>query len=327
METSPADMGTGIVLDLSADECAELSGLAARLASAPPRLIDDAAWVGTARRLSGSLPARVRGVIREFRHDPGPDGLLLIQNLPLKADRLPPTPTVPESVERTATQAAAVQALLTLQLGEIVAFRDEKSGALVQNVVPVPGREGMQGNAGSTLLQMHVENAFHPNRPDFVGLMCLRNDHDDSAGLRVSCIRRALGLLAGSAQEVLAQERFITEAPPSFTGMEGVAPAHAVLTGDPEDPDVRVDFTSTYPLDDEARVALSALKDAFDQASRTIVLRSGQLAVVDNRITIHGRTAFQPRYDGLDRWLHRTFAHLDHRRSRAVRSGNGNVLV
>jgi len=320
-------MGIGTVLDLAADERAELSALADQLADSPPRLIDDATWVDTARRLSGSLPARIRGLIREFRHDPGPDGVLLIQNLPLNVSRLPPTPTVPESVERAATRAAAVQALLTLQLGEIIAFRDEKSGALVQNVVPVPGREDMQGNAGSTLLEMHVENAFHPNRPDFVGLMCLRNDHDDSAGLRVSCIRRAIGLLTRQARDTLAEERFITEAPPSFTGLEGVAPAHAVLTGDPEDPDVRVDFTSTHPLDDEARAALNRLKDAFDEASRTIVLRSGQLAVVDNRITIHGRTAFQPRYDGLDRWLHRTFAHLDHRRSRAVRSGNGNVLV
>jgi L-asparagine oxygenase len=320
-------MGTGIVLDLAAEEHAQLGALAGRLADSPPGLIDDADWVRTARALSVAVPERVRAAIREFRHDPGPDGFLLIQNLPLDPEQLPPTPTVPESVQRRATQAAAVQALLTLQLGELVAFRDEKAGALVQNVVPVPGREKMQGNAGSTLLQMHAENAFHLHRPDYVALMCLRNDHDDSAGLRVSCVRRAVGLLNPLARKLLAQDKFITEAPSSFTGLDGVAPAHAVLTGDPEDPDVRVDFTSTHPLDDEARVALNQLKDAFDAVSHTIVLRSGQLAVVDNRVTIHGRTAFQPRYDGMDRWLHRTFAHLDHRRSRALRAGNGNVLV
>jgi L-asparagine oxygenase len=37
--------------------------------------------------------------------------------------------------------------------------------------------------------------------------------------------------------------------------------------------------------------------------------------------------AFTPRYDGADRWLHRVFVHLDGRRSRPHRPGNGSVLV
>jgi L-asparagine oxygenase len=42
---------------------------------------------------------------------------------------------------------------------------------------------------------------------------------------------------------------------------------------------------------------------------------------------VHGRVAFTPRYDGYDRWLHRVFVHLDHRRSRPARPANGAVLV
>jgi L-asparagine oxygenase len=100
-----------------------------------------------------------------------------------------------------------------------------------------------------------------------------------------------------------------------------------VLTGDFTDPNVQVDFHATQPLGDEAKIALEQLREAFIEVSETLVLQSGEMAFVDNRIAIHGRTAFVPRYDGQDRWLHRTFVHLDNRRTRVVRAGNGSVLA
>ncbi|MFE5159895.1 TauD/TfdA family dioxygenase [Streptomyces sp. NPDC056697] len=312
-------------VNLSAADCRETGALAAELAATAPGLIDDPRWVAEARRKSCRLPTRLREATRLFRHDPGRDGVLIVRNLPLDEAELPLTPTVPESVERTATVPAAVAVMVTLQIGEIAAYRDEKSGALVQNVVPVPGREESQSNAGSTPLELHVENAFHPHCPDYVGLLCLRNDQPLNAGTMVSSIRTALGLLSPGTLSVLREERFTTTPPPSFSG-GGPDPAHAVLRGDPDDPDVKVDFHATTTDDDEAKVALEALRGAFLQAARTLVLRPGEMAVVDNRIAIHGRTAYQPKYDGYDRWLHRTFIHLDHRRTRAHRAGNGNVL-
>ncbi|TDD40124.1 clavaminate synthase [Actinomadura sp. KC06] len=314
-------------LALTQAERDDLRALADRLTRTEPRRVDERAWVDAARALSCAAPRRLRERLRAFRTDPGTDGLLLISGLPVDAASLPPTPSVPGSVERTATVAAAVQALLTLQLGEIIAFRNEKSGALVQNVVPVPGRETSQSNAGAEVLEMHIENAFHPHRPDFVALFCLRNDHEDKAGLRVGSIRRAAALLTDDDRKVLSEERFVTEPPPSFGDMAGAAVPHAVLTGAWDDPDVRVDFLSTHPRDDGARAAIRALQDAFTEVTRTLVLRTGEMALLDNRLAIHGRTAFTPRYDGNDRWLYRTFVHLDHRRSRALRAENGNVLA
>jgi L-asparagine oxygenase len=314
-------------LTLTVAERDELRGLADRLAGTEPQRVDERPWVDRARALSCAVPRRLRERLRAFRNDPGTDGLLLVSGLPVDPAALPPTPTVPESVERTATAAAAVQALLTLHLGEIIAFRNEKAGALVQNVVPVPGREASQSNSGAEVLEMHIENAFHPHRPDFVALFCLRNDHEDQAGLQVGSIRRAAALLSDDDRKVLSEERFVTEPPPSFGDMAGAAVPHAVLTGAWDDPDVRVDFLSTHPQDEGARAAMRALQDAFAEVTRTLVLRTGELALLDNRLTIHGRTAFTPRYDGNDRWLYRTFVHLDHRRSRALRAGNGNVLA
>ena len=53
----------------------------------------------------------------------------------------------------------------------------------------------------------------------------------------------------------------------------------------------------------------------------------GDLAILDNRVTAHGRTAFRPRYDGADRWVQRTFVIADLRRSRDHRPDDGYVLT
>jgi L-asparagine oxygenase len=102
---------------------------------------------------------------------------------------------------------------------------------------------------------------------------------------------------------------------------------HAVLSGSADDPDLIVDFNATTAVDDEARQALLALRDQLAAAAQSFVLRPGDLAVLDNRIAVHGRSEFLPRYDGRDRWLHRSFIHLDNRRSLAARPAEGQVIV
>jgi L-asparagine oxygenase len=100
-----------------------------------------------------------------------------------------------------------------------------------------------------------------------------------------------------------------------------------VLTGEPTDPDVQVGFHATHGHDADAKNALEVLRDAVETVVETLVLVPGDLAIVDNRVTLHGRTLFTPRYDGNDRWLYRTFVHLDHRRSRPLRDLHGHVLA
>ncbi|AZS85899.1 clavaminate synthase [Streptomyces griseoviridis] len=315
---------------LTEAEYRQTSEIADRLARVEPGRTDDQQWLAAVRDASVELPTRLLVELRRFRRDAGPDAVLLIRNLPVSpaygSRELPRTPTQPGSVERIATTAAAIITAAMLQLGEVVAFRNEKTGALVQNVVPVPGQETLQSNAGSVLLEMHNENAFHPNRPDYVGLLCVREDPTGQARLCTASVRRALPLLSAQARQVLSGERFLTEAPPSFEALESVVPAHAVLQGAGEDPDILVDFSATHPLDDEARVAMAELRDALVQVSSALALRAGDLAIVDNRLAVHGRTPFTPRYDGTDRWLHRVYASLDHRRSRPVRRDGGSVL-
>ncbi|PPK60988.1 TauD/TfdA family dioxygenase [Actinokineospora auranticolor] len=319
--------GTDHVITLTGPERAEVETTARHLADLAPRLLDSPEWLAGAREASATLPVRLRQAIRRFTHDAGRDGVFLVRNLPVDAAALPPTPNVPGSVQRETTVAAAAEVLVGLNLGEPLAFREEKSGALVQDVVPVPGMEKFQGNAGSVALAMHVENAFHPYRPDYVGLHCLRNDHDNQAGLLLASIRNALPALPDEVREILRSPRYTTAPPASFGALGADPRPHGILSGSWDDPDIQVDFESTHPLDGEAEQAMAVLGDALRSVRRTFVLETGDLAFVDNRLTLHGRTEFTPRYDGRDRWLQRVFIHQNHRRSRVLRPTTAHVLV
>jgi L-asparagine oxygenase len=215
--TSALDEVVSVALD--DHERLAVQWLTARLAAGPTTMVDHPESVDRARELSCALPLALRESLRRFRRDPGPEGVLIVRGLPIAGHSLPSTPTRSGSVQRTVAEASSALVLTSLQLGEVVAFRGEKDGALVQNVVPVPGREDFQGNAGSVRLHMHVENAFHPNQPDYVVLLCLRNDHDDLAGLQTASVRRATELLSHAADELA-------------TAMTGIRrPAYAILDG------------------------------------------------------------------------------------------------
>ncbi|MFD3416350.1 TauD/TfdA family dioxygenase [Streptomyces decoyicus] len=317
---------TEIVHQISAADAAEMARIGRQLASAADR-IDDAEWVAAARSAWEELPSAYRRRISSFRRSAGPAGALVLRGLPVDEHDLLDTPTVAGSVQRTTTMPAALLVMTACGLGDPAAFLAEKSGALVQDVVPVPGQEQFQGNAGSVNLMMHNENAFHEHRPDFVMLLCLRPDHEGVAGLSSASIREALPLLSDRVRECLLQPEFSTQPPPSFGSEDGRVSRHAVLTGTPDDPDIQVDFAATIGLTLAAREALTELSDALASVARTVRMRAGDLAIVDNRVCLHGRTAFRPRYDGRDRWVQRTFAVADLRRSRSYRTDDGYVLV
>ncbi|MGA4846197.1 TauD/TfdA family dioxygenase [Streptomyces sp. G5(2025)] len=311
---------------LNPSDAERVEEIAWKLATQASGRPDDVEWVESARKSWHELPVALRRTLAEFRRDSGPGGGLLLRGLPVDALELPPTPHVNGSVQREPSLGAAVLLMVACGLGDPGAFRPEKNGALVQDVVPVPGMEEFQGNAGSTLLTFHNENAFHEHRPDFVMLLCLRADPLGQAGLRTACIRQVLPVLSDETLRALWAPEFVTAPPPSFNMGDVDAVAAPVLSGDPADPDIRVDLAATRPVTERAAEALRDLQDHFTRSAATYRLNPGELAIVDNRVTVHGRTEFTPRYDGTDRWLQRTFVMTDLRRSRAMRPADGYVL-
>jgi L-asparagine oxygenase len=314
-------------LRLDAEARTEIDRLARDLCTGRHTRIDTPQWVARARHACDALPLPVRRAVRELRRHSGPRGSLVIAGLPVDDDALPATPSVADSAQREASVPAAVLMMVACALGDPVAYLAEKAGALVQDVVPVPGKETFSGNAGSALLTFHNENAFHQHEPDYLLLLCLRADHDATAGLRTACLREVLPLLGDATRAALFAPEFILAPPPSFGTDRATRSPQPVLFGDPDDPDMRMATIATTPVTAGATDALREFGQACNAACRTIVLAPGDLAILDNRVTAHGRTAFTPRYDGADRWVQRTFVIVDLRRSRDHRPDDGYVLT
>jgi L-asparagine oxygenase len=212
-------------------------------------------------------------------------------------------------------------------LGDVIAYADEKNGHIIQDVCPVPGAEQLQENTGSCLLELHSEDGFHPNKPHFLALYCLRADHDRRA-LTVACgIRAALPALETHDVVALRQPWFRIRVSSSFTGRAGVnysAPM-PVLSGSTADPDLCVDFHAMEAITPEGADALAALRCSMLGSLVGAVLEPGDMLIVDNRKAVHGRTDFRPRYDSQDRWLRRCFAVTDIRASDWARPPSSRV--
>jgi len=217
-----------------------------------------------------------------------------------------------------------------LYLGEPIAYADEKNGALIQNICPVRGKEDAQENCGSSYLEFHTEDAFHPHKPDFIGLLCLKQDHDHVATTAAASIRQALSLVPSKAQDLLRQPLYRIRLSSSFTSDTNqivFSECLPVLSGDSLEPELSVDFYGMEATTRSGHLALKTLEEALLKVAVEHKLVTGDLMIVDNRVAAHARTAFKPRYDGQDRWLQRLFVVHDFRRSRASRPHGSHICT
>ncbi|MET9348837.1 TauD/TfdA family dioxygenase [Streptomyces termitum] len=304
---------TGIVLSETESDIIEAAALriAARYAEYSLHSTD---LLHTVELAAAALPSEVRRALIAFRDRGNSGGTLLLRGLPL--GELPPTPDRPEDEPGWARVPVATLAQLMVMsvLGRSLSYSDEKNGDLVQDVSPKRGAETRQENSGSILLELHTEDGFHPAAPHFLSLLCLRGDRDGQAATVTGGIGDVLPLLDAETVAALRRPEFRTRFSTSFvhdTEREVLTPPVPVLSGAEAAPDLRVDFHGTVGTTPAARAALAALEEAVLGSLRGIVLEPGELIVLDNRRTVHGRTGFVPRYDGADRWLRRSFAVSD----------------
>nr|BBH88084.1 L-asparagine oxygenase [Thermosporothrix sp. COM3] len=275
------------------------------------------------------IPVRIAKALVDFRKNSNDYGTLLLRNLPVDAS-LPPTPKDGKICPKSTHVSECCLLFLMSFLGQFIAYADEKDGEIIHNICPVPGQEQKQENTGSVLLEFHTENAFHPYKPDYVGLYCLRPDHDLQAKTGTASVRRAINRISSRVLELLRQPLYRNRLAPSFMH-NGSAPLYSaplpILTGDYFEPDLCIDFFSTEALTPVADAALQIFKEALKQVLIQHALEPGDLIIVDNRTAAHTRSAFTPRYDGHDRWLQRLFVVEDFRRSRKSRLDGGHICT
>jgi L-asparagine oxygenase len=274
-------------------------------------------FLAAAKEHSGTLAidTALRGI---RRGDGAPFSLL--SGLPL--GEIPPTPLTAGHTNKADRTSESTLLGVAQLLGEPVGYAQEHGGDIVQDLFPLASSVGRQLSTSSGVeLAFHTETAFHPFRPHYLLLLCLRGDAN--AATTLCSVEAIMSELSEQTLEVLHEPRFRCGVDESFgRGSAWVTPPHAVLTSGPEDTyTLLFDGELTFGIDRRAEDAIVEMNGAIAKVRTSVTLATGDLLVVDNHRAVHGRSPFTARFDGTDRWLQRTFVVDDLGPSTAQRTG------
>ena len=266
------------------------------------------------------LPIEVDEALVRFASESHRSGALLIRNTPI--GHLPPTPPSPDAPLAKDLSTELVLLTVARRLGQPVGYVPEHGGRIVQNIVPTATDADRQTSTSSrSNLMFHTETAFHPFRPRYLLLLCLRGD--PAAHTTLVSVHELMERLSDDVVDVMFEPRFRTAVDASFLGdrTNELGPARPLITGTRSEPTFVFDADLTVGTDAEADDVLVQVRDLIETIKTSVVLEPGDLLVVDNNVAVHGRSPFVARFDGEDRWLQRSFVVADLSPSAGQRDG------
>ncbi len=266
------------------------------------------------------LSAPVHDALVDLVDEGAPAGALLVRNLPV--GDVPATPSSPTGPSTKDAVSEFLLLTVARRLGQPVGYEPEHGGQVVQNLLPTAADADRQTSTSSAVdLEFHTETAFHRHKPRYLLLLCLRGDPE--ARTLLCAISQVVDRLPLGVRQVLREPRFRTGIDESFTGERTDRLGHLVpvLAGTEASPTFTFDADLMVGIDDEAAAALEALRLTIREEHVGVALRTGDLLVVDNSVSVHGRSSFPARFDGTDRWLQRTFVVSDLAASATERQG------
>jgi Fe(II)/alpha-ketoglutarate-dependent arginine beta-hydroxylase len=333
---------------LESDEIREikrlLSDLTARYDS-----VEEAEFMRDAAVYAHELPRRVRKHLNDFKLLEPIDAMCVISNYPIDDEKIGATPA--HWKERRRPSPALEEEMLLILfgslLGEPIAWSTQQDGHLVHEVAPIQGHENEQlGSSSEQVLWWHTEDAFHPQRGDYICLLCLRNPDQvpttfaSMKGIDLAerhrrwllephyTIRPDESHLIKNKLQERRVEGELGQAYDLIEQMNTRPDKIAVLSGDPASPYIRLDPYFMDPLEEqEAQAALDALVKEIEAKLTDVPLAAGDFCFIDNFKGVHGRNPFRARYDGKDRWLKRINVVRDLRRSRSLRKCSESRVI
>lgn len=313
--SSPADppsVPAGVLLDCGPFQAHIRRLMAAHQAPSPLSSVEQERFLLEAELFFQALPEPIRRGVCELKSGLRRLPFLVFSGLPVEAD-LPPTPVNSRRPPRErALLGEWMSAAFARALGEPFGYLQENEGELFQNNAPVKRHEREQsGESSREELLFHTDASFHPLPPDFVVLYCLRPDPERTAVTSFAAVDDILAELAPAERELLFQPRFLADGVEYDYDEVGVRsnrrPRVPLLSGPPERAFLAYDRDIHRPLDAEAAEALRAFNAAMESRAVHVRLAAGDVALFDNRRSIHKRSPFHARYDGTDRWCLLTY--------------------
>jgi L-asparagine oxygenase len=289
-------------LSLTQAERSELASLAARVKGNP--YLDFESFFRSIKALRAELPNRVAAELAAFR-DRNRSGVLLIDGVPV--GDLPPTPSTPFTHAPIHDLGSErYLALLATMVAEPFTFAEWDSGHMVQNKYPLRAHRNIQFGTNAVDFLPHSETPFRDFCPDYLSLLCLRADPGEIAKTIFCDIGTLIDAMPESDQRILAEPLFAypTDNPAVYVGDKPMTRPMPIITSRAQQ---RV-YEYTHDIQavtSEAAEVLARLKEDVEQHTTGLLFETGMLFIIDNSHMIHGRTRYEPRYDGADRWLQR----------------------
>lgn len=315
--------------------------------------IDDPDFMRESPVYAHELPRPLRAGLNSFRLKES-HGALAIRGYQVNDELIGPTPGHWKShpVPSPAVAEEIFFFLCSSLLGDPIGWATQQDGRVMHDVLPIEEHKNEQLGSGSEqLLTWHTEDAFHPLRTDYVGLMCLRNPDGVATtyasvqdlrlpGHVVRELRKPQFPIrpdrshlpqtaAGSRQLTAGEQNLLKRSYAWMMEIDAKPPREAVLFGDEQAPFLRIDpyFMGGVYADSRAGPALDAIIAEIDRVITEYVLSPGEILFLDNYQAVHGRVPFKARFDGTDRWLKRLNIVRDLRKSRASRISAEHRLI
>ena len=261
-------------------------------------------------RSSSALPREQFGRILDFRLFGNRQGFLRLRDLPI--GEIPPTPPDRARLDKPDSRSEHLLLQATALLGEPIGYLQESDGCIVNNFFPQQAHSrAATSDSFDTELELHTENAFHAVLPDYLLLLCLRQDPSAEAITYIASSERILECLSPQQRAFFLSERYNFLCDYGTTGKNqriDIQRHQTVLYGDPAAPWLRFDPQFMEAFSEHAQQQLDELRQIAWQVAEPVRLQAGDLLIIDNRRTAHARSPFRAHFDGSDRWIQRTFA-------------------
>ena len=283
------------------------------------------------KELNIAVPDRIKERLRDFAQNGSETGFLIIKNVEILENELSKTPTGNQYKVGETSSLAKIQGLLMSVISDLVAYEAEGYGRLYQDVVPMKEMETVQTSVGSnTELEIHTEQAFSKLRPDILSLACLRGDKE--AFTYILQVNKIIKNLSNEEMDLLYRPLWKTGVDLSFKingheFIEGdIRGPLSILHGSKDDTKLVFDQDLMEGVTEEADKMIEKIVDIYYKERIAYNLKPGEIIIIDNNRSVHGRSSFFPRYDGYDRFLIRCFGTFDYEKSSYARS-NGTRTI
>jgi hypothetical protein len=197
---------------------------------------------------------------------------------------------------------------LACRLGVPLGYADEFDGALVHHIRPSGAPAHLQVSSNSCDLRTHTEDAYHDVPSDYLILACVEPGPVQVPTSITTLSRARLRDISDPIAAELSRPQFRFEYC-YLTPVRGqYSPAFSVIDGrDHGWHRLRYsELGRVLCATDRARVAIKSFAAILPDSAR-VCLGAGDLLIINNRRSLHGRQPYQPTFAGSDRHLRRLY--------------------